>query len=323
MLNIALVGAWHVHFGQHADEAAARKDCRITALWDDDPVRGKEAAAHYSCDFEPDYDALLARPDVDAVVVCSATNQHTQLLIKAANAKKHIFTEKVLCLTVEDAKRIRQAVEEAGIRFCIAFFWRSHGDMQYAKSLVDSGALGQITYARMRNPHDGAIAGWLPPHFYDPVQCGGGAMIDLGTHPMYLLAWLLGMPAYVSSVFTAVTGHPVEDNAVSVLEYKNGAIAVSETSFVSCCGPASLEICGTKGSLSLGGPEGKLLVNTGKGWEAPPVPADQKIPLDYWVDGILTGSDIPYGIDDAVNLTLLMDAAYRSYQEGKKAPVTD
>ena len=227
MLNIALVGAWHVHFGQHADEAAARKDCRITALWDDDPVRGKEAAAHYSCDFEPDYDALLARPDVDAVVVCSATNQHTQLLIKAANAKKHIFTEKVLCLTVEDAKRIRQAVEEAGIRFCIAFFWRSHGDMQYAKSLVDSGALGQITYARMRNPHDGAIAGWLPPHFYDPVQCGGGAMIDLGTHPMYLLAWLLGMPAYVSSVFTAVTGHPVEDNAVSVLEYKNGAIAVS------------------------------------------------------------------------------------------------
>ncbi len=319
MLNAALIGAWHVHFGQHADEFASRNDCRISALWDDDPVRGKTCAAKYGCDFEPDYDAVLARPDVDAVIVNSATNQHTELLLKAARAGKHIFTEKVLCLTVEDALALKKAVEQSGVKFCIAFFWRSHGDMQTVKSLLEQGALGEVTYARMRNPHDGAIAGWLPEHFYDPVQCGGGAMIDLGTHPMYLLAWLLGMPKAVSSVFTSVTGHAVEDNAVSVLEYENGAIAVSETSFVACQGPASLEICGTKGSLCLGGAHGGLVVNTGEGWKAPEIPADQKIPMDFWVDGILTGSEIPYGIDDAVNLTLLMDAAYRSHREGKKA----
>ena len=64
---------------------------------------------------------------------------------------------------------------------------------------MESGKLGQITYARVHNYHNGSVApqadgslGWLPPHFYDEVQTGGGAMMDLGAHPMYTLHWFLG-----------------------------------------------------------------------------------------------------------------------------------
>lgn len=62
----------------------------------------------------------------------------------------------------------------------------------FAKKAIDEGWLGKVTLARVRNAHDGVSSGWLPPHFFDEATCGGGAMMDLGAHPMYLLAWLLG-----------------------------------------------------------------------------------------------------------------------------------
>ena len=119
--------------------------------------------------------------------------------------------------------------------------------------MLDSGKLGRVTYARVRNVHNGSSADWLPPHFYDKAQCGGGAMIDLGAHPMYTLYWLLGAPKTITSTFTAVTNRGVEDNAVSVIEFENGAIGVSETGFVSECNPYTLEISGTDGSLMIHG----------------------------------------------------------------------
>ena len=321
MLTAALIGAGHVQFDQYAREFSSHPDCKIRCLWDPDPKYGKECADRYGCEYFSDIDEVLALPEVDAVILCSATSQHPELLIKAAKAKKHIFTEKVLCFSTQDAEAVKKAVEEAGIRFCISFPWRSMDKMLAVKEVVESGVLGQITYARMRNAHNGASAGWLPEHFYDKAVCGGGAMMDLGAHPMYLLEWLLGRPKSVLSLFTSVTGHEVEDNAVSLLEYSNGAIAVSETAFVAEQNPFSLEVCGTKGSLFAGGPADQVLVNTGNGWEPPVLPPAKKGPMDLWIEGILTGSDIPYTIDDAVELTRLMEAAYRSYEEGKKVPV--
>lgn len=74
-------------------------------------------------------------------------------------------------------------------------------------------------------------------------------MIDLGAHPMYLCRWILGKPLRITSMFNSFTNRPVEDNAVCVIEFENGAIAVVETSFVSKSSPFSLELYGTKGSF--------------------------------------------------------------------------
>lgn len=319
MFQIGLAGAWHVHFDQYAAAVQNRKDCQITALWDSGEKRGRAAAERVGCDFVPDQTAFFARDDVQGIIVCSETSAHPELLCKAAEAKKHIFTEKVLCFSTKQAMQIRQAVANSGVRFCISFPWRCKSALLFAKQAVDTGILGQVTYARVRNAHNGASAGWLPDHFYDPATCGGGAMMDLGAHPMYLLQWLLGQPVSVSSVFGKVTGKPVEDNAVSVLAFKNGAIAVSETAFVAQNDPFSLEISGTKGSLFAGGPADALQVNTGDGWQTPALPASLPEPIDMWVDGCINGGEIAFGIDDAVALTRLMEAAYRSYETGKVA----
>ncbi len=74
-------------------------------------------------------------------------------------------------------------------------------------------------------------------------------MIDLGAHPMYTLNWFMGEPKSVVSMFTQVTNRGVEDNAVSVIEFANGAIGVSETGFVTTGMPYVLEMSGTQGSL--------------------------------------------------------------------------
>jgi len=186
----------------------------------------------------------------------------------------------------------------------------------FAKKIVEEGTLGTVTYVRMRNAHDGASAGWLPPHFYDEAQCGGGAMMDLGAHPMYLIAWLLGKPSEIASAFTYVTGHEVEDNAVCIMKYPTGAIAVSETGFVTGNSPSVLEIHGTGGSLVITGKEPRLALNRGA-W-ATPENLPQALPgaIDQFVDGVLYNKEIVFGMNDAVLLSEIMEGAYKAHRQG-------
>ena len=318
MKNIALIGTWHVHFKGYADTIAKDDRCRITVLWDPDEKAGKEYASVYGCDFEPDLDRLLARSDVDAVAVCSQTSLHPEIIMKAAKAGKHIFTEKVLCFDSKTADELVNAVNQAGIEFCISFVWRARGDFLWIKQAVDTGLLGDLSYCRMRNAHNGAIAGWLPDTFYDPETCGGGAMMDLGAHPMYLLNWFMGKPKAVSSAFTHCMVESVEDNAVSVIEYENGAIGISETGFMAVNNPFSLELCGSKGTLFAGGPDDTVRYNTDDGWGTPEIPADIKSPLCAWLDAINGGESTPYSVEDAAALTEIMEAAYTASREGRK-----
>ncbi len=310
MINVALVGAWHVHFRGYATDIKNNPDCRITALWDDDPVRGKEQAEKFGCCFVEDYDELLKREDVDAVSVCTSTDLHKDVIIKAAKAGKHIFTEKVLCFTKADALEAAEAVKAAGVKFCISFPWKTRGDFMWMKEAVDSGLIGEVNYARMRNAHNGASSDWLPESFYDKKTCGGGAMMDLGAHSMYILNWLLGEPVKASSAFTNVKVKSVEDNAVTLLTYKNGAIGVSETAFVAENNPFEMEIVGSKGTILAGGFMGKTCYNIGDGWIFPNLPGGKESPLSAWINGIKDGTDIPYGIDDAVALSAVMEMAY-------------
>jgi predicted dehydrogenase len=150
-------------------------------------------------------------------------------------------------------------------------------------------------------------------------------MMDLGAHPMYLARWILGEPMRISSMFNIQTGKPVEDNAVCVIEFKNKAVAIAETGFVTPVSPFSLEIYGTEGSLFIGGPDNKvkLLSNRIKtdlpGWIQPSeLPPALPSAMRQWVDGILKGTTIHFGLEDGIQLTELMEAAYISHREGRQ-----
>lgn len=315
MLRVAMLSKWHVHAQEYAQRLSRMPEVQLSCVWDEDPARGKAWAADLQVDFEADLDALLGRKDVDGVVVTTPTTMHEEVMVKAAKAGKHIFTEKVLATTAESAERIIAAIEEAGVQFCICLPYRTQPAMLYIKQAIDEGLLGEITLLRIRNGHDGSLASWLPEYWYDEALAGGGAMMDLGCHPMYLSDWFMGMPERIVSTFTSMHDRGVDENAVCVMEYENKAIAIAETSLVSPFTPSQTEVYGTKGTVIA--TDGRVRIRSKQlladGWVEPAkLPKELKHPTRMWVDGILSGEEIVYGLKEARNLTELMDRAYRS-----------
>jgi 1,5-anhydro-D-fructose reductase (1,5-anhydro-D-mannitol-forming) len=322
MVRVAMLSRWHVHADEYASLVNDEEQAQVAAVWDEEPERGRSWAGELGVDFEADLDHLLARDDVDAVAVCAPTNMHPEVMIKAAQAGKHIFTEKVMATTVEECREIADAVTRVGVKFCISFPRRGLPEVQLAKKLVAAGHLGQITLLRIRVGHSGSTAGWLPPHFYDPVTCGGGAMIDLGAHGMYIACWLLGEPRRINSTFNHITGREVEDNTLSVITFDNQAIAINETSFVQYGGVFYLEINGTEGTYITGGPDAKTRIQAPKwsgsdDWVEPEtLPAPLLHPVTQWINGITQSCPIDYGLTEGIQLTELMEGAYRAHREG-------
>ena len=321
MLRVAMLSRWHVHANQYAGETRANADADVVAVWDEDPERGSAWAGELDVPFHADLDALLAG-DIDAVCVVTPTNLHRDVMVRAADAGKHIFTEKVLATTVADCEAIADAVRSGGVRFCISFPRRTIPQILYAKQAMEEGLFGRVTALRVRIAHDGAVRDWLPDHFYDAQACGGGAMMDLGAHGMYLSRWLLGPPKRIVSVFNTVTGRAVDDNTVSVIEFENGAIAVNETSFTGFGGCYSLEIDGTEGGYRMLSPGEGVQVRSkhlgGSGWQQPgQLPEAHAKPIDQWIAGCVHGTPIEFGLEDAIELTELMEAAYLADGENR------
>jgi len=178
------------------------------------------------------------------------------------------------------------------------------------------------TEVRCRLAHDGALGRpWLPDWFFDPGDAGGGALVDLGCHPLYLTRLFLGrMPVALTAAYGAVTGRPVDDNAVVTMRDRSGAIGVAETGFVTPASPFSIEIHGTRGSLLFGTPEPRLLVGTvadgDRQWVERTVPDDGPTPFQQWVRYVQEGTVATENLTLALDLTRLVDAANRAAATG-------
>ena len=316
MKNFAILGRWHVHARDYARQISELPGCRISKVWDPDGENAKAWAESLGCE-AASVEKILSDPSIEGVIICTATNEHPDILIRACQSGKAVFTEKVLTLSTKDAERVREAVLANNTRFTISFPHHCDPATLFALEAARSGKLGDINYARVRKSHNGSLADWLPPHFYDPEACGGGAMIDLGAHPMYLLCALLGEPVSVRSTFTRVTGRAVEDNAVSLLEFANGAIGVSETGFVSVNFPLIIELGGTKGGLlARSGKVSWCCEETGNQWmDVDELPEKAPLPIAQWAFAEKPEDIAPeFGIDAAVRLTRVMEAAYKEYK---------
>lgn len=326
MLRVAMLSKWHPHAQGYGTALKNMPDVAITAVWDEVPERGREWAEALGAPFVESLDAVYARDDVDGVAINAPTNMHADIMVAAADAGKHIFTEKVMALTVAECDRIAAAVREAGVVFCISYPFLTRPEVQYAQQAVRDGLIGQLSFVRVRVAHNAGSADWLPPHFWDPVQTGGGAMMDLGAHPMYTIRAIGGQPKRISSTFTYMTGHEVEDNAVSVVEFEDKVIGVAETSFMSTHSPFSLEVSGTEGGIFVGGPEERLLIRStkteNKEWHTPDtLPERMPAPARMWVDGVLNGAPIPFGLEEGTQLTELMEYAYKAHAQKRQVEI--
>jgi predicted dehydrogenase len=325
-----MLSFWHVHAKDYAKQINEHPDTEIVAVWDEIAERGQKEAEARGVRFYESLEELLAQPDIDGVVVDTPSNMHRDVMVKAANAGKHIFTEKVLATTIREANEIVAAVEKAGVKLTVSLPRLNDGYTLAIQEVLEQGLLGELTLVRARLSHGGAVANWLPAHFYNLEQTGGGALIDLGCHPMYLTRLFLGLPESVTANYGYVTGKEVEDNAVAVLRYPNGALGIVEAGFVNKFSPFTLELHGTEGSLLFGTPDNRIVLRTSKlgeeaskSWSVKQLPANRATAIQQWVGHIRNNTVASENIALALDLTKLMEASNLSVQSEQAVKLSE
>lgn len=323
-IRIGKISFWHVHAWDYTKQAQEHDDTVIAAVWDEDAERGRKAADSLNVPFFDSLEDLLAQKDIDAVIVDAPTNMHRDIMLAAAGAGKHIFTEKVVAPTLSEVNEILSEVSNHGVKLTVSLPRLNDGYTLTIQDILSQGLLGEITYVRVRLSHNGATANWLPEHFFSAEQCLGGALIDLGCHPMYLTRLFLGQEVTgVSANFGYVTGKEVEDNAVATLYTDSGAIGVVEAGFVNSHSPFSIEVHGTEGTLLYGTPEEKLLLRSskaadaGEAWNETPLHPNRESAFQQWVGHIQINTLAAENIQAATELTRLMEAANLSAKAGR------
>ncbi|CAM4470427.1 putative dehydrogenase [Paenibacillus endophyticus] len=331
MIRIGKISYWHVHAWDYTKQAQEHPGTEIVAVWDEIAERGQAAADKLGVDFHANLDEMLQRDDIDAVIVDAPTNRHQEVIVAAAKAGKHIFTEKVIAATLKELNIILDEVAKSNVKLTVSLPRLNDGYTLAIRDILSQGVLGRITLVRARLSHNGATANWLPEHFYSLEECGGGALIDLGCHPMYLTRLFMNeMPQEVSAHFGYVTGKQVEDNAVSILTSASGSIGIVEAGFVNNHSPFTLEVHGTEGSLLYGTPENQLLLRTSapgadssEKWTAQSIPPARESAFDQWVQHIENDTTADENVSLAIDLTKLMEASNLSAREHRAVRIDE
>jgi predicted dehydrogenase len=292
-LRVGMISWAHIHAEFRAKALGELPDVEIVAIADDDVARGRAAAERHGVDrFHEDWRELLAAPDIDAVVIHSENDRHAEQAIATAEAGKHVFCEKPIATSTDDARRMVEAVERAGVDGTAAFVSRFSQEAERAKRIVEAGAIGRILHARSLIGLAGIAEIGCPPDMVewmtDARAGGGGAWIDEGSHGIDLLRWLVGDVERVSALTAnlAKPGLAVEDVGVAVLRFASGALGEIGTSW-----SLAVEI-GMRNVLELYGSEGTLILAATDRYPRVEVYApDGSGPLDGWRTPHITASD--------------------------------
>ena len=323
--GVGLLSFAHSHAMGYARDLRADPRVQVVGAWDEEAARGRARAAELEVPYVEELDALLGNPQVQGVVCNSPSNLHPDLLIAAARAGKHIFSEKVLALTVGECDRIVESVRQAKVRFVLSMPGLCEPEHRWLKHAVETGQFGRITYARARIGHLAAVEHWFEEGswFGDAQRAGGGALMDLGAHPVYRMRDLLGSPSSLVARMTNVTGaYGVEDNAVAITEFASGALGVIEATWADR-GPQGVAIQGTDGWAWVGSPGG--LVAGGRAFTGHQdgmlrgvgLPQGWPRPLQQWIASVVEGRDPEIQLEWGRWMTEIMEAAYRSVREGR------
>ena len=198
-----------------------------------EPVEEKRKAfmEKYDCEGAADYQELVRRDDIDVVCICTPSGLHMEPAVAAAEAGKHIVCEKPIEVTLERADAIIRACTENNVRLAAIFPQRFKPMNRHLKKAIDDGRFGKLTLGDCYNKW------WRSQEYYDSSGWrgtwkldGGGACMNQAIHGVDLLQWLMG-PVEKVCAFADCLAHErieVEDTAVAILRYKNGAMGVIE-----------------------------------------------------------------------------------------------
>lgn len=252
--TLAFVGVGHIHTPGFIRMLGERSEISVKSVWDHDAERAARRAEELSAAVVAEAEAIWNDPEIDGVIICSETNLHESLVLKAAQAKKHMFVEKPLGITGRDAYAMAAAIEEAGVLFQTGYFMRGNPVHRFLKEEIAAGHFGRVTRIRHTNCHSGSLGGWFDTEWRwmaDPAIAGVGAFGDLGTHSLDILLWLMGMGnvEQVTADIQVVTGRygNCDETGEGILRFKTGAIGTLAAGWVDIAHPISAIVSGTEG----------------------------------------------------------------------------
>jgi myo-inositol 2-dehydrogenase/D-chiro-inositol 1-dehydrogenase len=216
------------------------------------PTKGNAEAfarRHGIAGFYSDYREMLRDPAIEMISITAPNRLHARITIEAAAAGKHVVCEKPLCVTLEEADTMIDACAKAGVLLLYAeelFFAPKYVK---AKQMADEGAFGRVHLVKQGEKHSGPHSDW----FWDVEQSGGGALMDLGCHGIAFCWWFLGkqkIKSVYSQLSTQVNAQRTngDDEAITIIEFENGAIGMVENSWNRPGGmDDTIEVFGDKG----------------------------------------------------------------------------
>lgn len=268
-----------------------------------------------------DADDLINDPDVDAVYVATPPNSHRDYVIRVAQAGKPVYVEKPMARTSGECAEMISACEAAGVGLFVAYYRRAMPRFATVRELLNGGRIGDLRSVSIRSERPGRVggtadAGWR----VDPTISGGGHFVDLGSHTLDLLDWLLGPVIGVSGVATnRGDRYRAEDHVTAVFSFASGVEGVGLWNYDSFQDTDQVEVTGTEGALhfSVFGEEPLRLI-TARGVEHidAPYPDIVQLPLIQAVVNALTGrGESPSDGRSAMRTARVIDTLLSTYRQ--------
>lgn len=262
-LRIGVVGLVHGHVEGLLWQSTQRKDIQLVGICDPDRALFDRLAAKYKLDpglYYPTLEAMLDAATPEAVSVMTSIRGHLAAVEACAPRGVHLLVEKPLAFSGADATRIAALAAEHGVLVLTNYETSWYASVREAKRLVDSGQRAPLRRMVFRHGHKGPVEigctdtflAWLT----DPVENGGGALVDFGCYGAALATWLMDGKRPTSVVASASTLKPrvypkVDDDATITLTYP-GATAVVQASWAWTHDNKEMDLFTERGSIHAG-----------------------------------------------------------------------
>ncbi|MBT3345175.1 MAG: Gfo/Idh/MocA family oxidoreductase [Gemmatimonadetes bacterium] len=356
-VNVGLVSTSWWADAMHVPAIKSHDSARLVACCGRDRDRARDFTnKHEIPTAYTDFREMIAKEDLDLLVIATPETAHHEICLAAAEQKIHVVCEKPLSLNASFAKEMVEAAQSAGIKHMTYFTWRWIPWLKYAKALVAAGSLGQIYEISIRFAGGYGRSG--DAHWKWNTESGTGILGDLGSHAIDLGHWLVGPIAEVDSRLASVVDRPTMgahadracDAARLLVGFDTGTLGTIEVSAVAHLGSRGMEwrveMFGEKGSLrvdadfsrgwrcwvALGDEEGSEVVPPDEYFEGVDREADFFTQSDQvftrqsagdrlMIDSILNDLRVEPTLEDGYRAQLVMDAAIEASRCGTRVRV--
>lgn len=252
-VHFAIVGCGVIaHF--HATAISQIPEAQLVGVFDEYRPGAERFVQTWPGRVFDSLEELCASPDVDAVCICTPSGLHTAQAVQVMEAGKHLVVEKPMSLSLEDADLLIDTARRTGVKVCVISQFRFSDAVQEIRRALDAGAFGRVVSGSLsmkyfRSHEYYASGDWRGTWAMD----GGGCLMNQGIHGVDVFRYLMGPVKRLTAITKTQTRQvEVEDSAVAILEFENGAVGTLEGSTTCYPGyPRRIEICGEAGSVVL------------------------------------------------------------------------